>query len=86
MVVETPVEEQDIDQLQPWLEGVVHLTAFRERVTPIRMGWVTRVSADRLTDQRTGNPYYLIEVTIKVDELSPERRKALYPGMPAHWW
>jgi epimerase transport system membrane fusion protein len=34
-------------------------------------------------DQRTGAPYYVIEVTIKLDELPPERRKALYPGMPA---
>ena len=83
LVLEAQVRVEDIDQLRPGLEAVVHLTAFRDRVTPIVQGVVTRVSADRLTDQRTGNPYYLIEVTIKLDELSSERRKSLYPGMPA---
>jgi HlyD family type I secretion membrane fusion protein len=83
LVLEAQVRVEDIDQLRPGLEAVVHLTAFRERVTPIVQGVVTRVSADRLTDQRTGTPYYLIEVTIKMDEMTAERRKSLYPGMPA---
>jgi HlyD family type I secretion membrane fusion protein len=83
LVLEAQVRVEDIDRLRHGLEAVVHLTAFRERVTPIVQGMISRVSADRLMDQRTGAPYYLIEVTIKSDELSPERRKALYPGMPA---
>jgi HlyD family type I secretion membrane fusion protein len=83
LVMEAQVKVEDIDQLRPGLEAAVHLTAFRERVTPIVQGLVTRVSADRLNDQRTGNPYYLVEVTIKLEELSAARRNALYPGMPA---
>jgi HlyD family type I secretion membrane fusion protein len=83
LVLEAQVRVEDIDRLRPGLETVVHLTAFRERVTPIVQGTVSKVSADRLMDQRTGAPYYVIEVTIKLDELPPERRKALYPGMPA---
>jgi HlyD family type I secretion membrane fusion protein len=83
LVLEAQVRVEDIDQLRPGLEAQVHLTAFRDRLTPTVEGIVTKVSADRLMDQRTGAPYYLMDVAIKPDELSPERRKALYPGMPA---
>lgn len=84
LVLEAQVRVEDIESLRPSLDAIVHLTAFKERLTPIVHGKVTKVAADRLTDQRTGQPYYTIEVTIAHDQLTPERRKNLYPGMPAN--
>ena len=34
----------------------VHLIAYKQRITPVVRGKVMQVSADRLTDKRTGNP------------------------------
>jgi epimerase transport system membrane fusion protein len=44
---------------------------------------VTQVSADRLTEERTGRPYYLAEVEVDKDELAASPEIKLYPGMPA---
>lgn len=55
----------------------------KERIAPIVHGVVSRVSADRMSDQKTGMPYYVAEAKIQTDELSETRRNSLYPGMPA---
>jgi epimerase transport system membrane fusion protein len=46
-------------------------------------GTVAQVSADRLTDERTGLAYYLAEVSIDRKELAASPEIELYPGMPA---
>lgn len=38
----------------------VHLTAYKQRITPVVHGEVMQVSADRLTDNKTNNPYYVV--------------------------
>ena len=43
---------------------------------------VVGVSADAVTDQATGVPYYRAEVTIAQDQLSRLGGAALVPGMP----
>jgi epimerase transport system membrane fusion protein len=83
LVLEAQVKPEDIEAIRPGLDALVHLTAFKQRLTPQVHGTVTNVAADRLTDQRTGAPYYTIEITIKQEELDAEQRENLYPGMPA---
>lgn len=83
LVLDAQIKVEDIDNLRPGLAATVHLTAFRERITPIVHGMVSRVSADRMVDQRTGVPYFLAEVKIKLEELPEKKRNSLYPGMPA---
>ena len=61
----------------------VHLTAYKARITPVFRGKVFQVSADRLTDNRTGNPHYLGLVRIDEGELAELPNVKLYPGMPA---
>ena len=46
-------------------------------------GEVIQVSADRLTDERTGVPYYTALVRINREELAALPGVKLYPGMPA---
>jgi multidrug efflux pump subunit AcrA (membrane-fusion protein) len=50
---------------------------------PMVRGKVTTVSADRLTDERTGGAYYLAQVVADPADLATSRDISLYPGMPA---
>jgi HlyD family type I secretion membrane fusion protein len=83
LVVEGQVQPQDIEGLQPGLPAEVHLSAYKQRNVPKIRGTVTKVSADRLTDQRTNQPYYQIQVMLDADELAALPGVQLQPGMPA---
>ena len=84
LVIEARISPQDIDVVHAGLSADVHLTAFHTRHLPRVRGEVVQVSADRLTDQETGEPYYTVRIVVdmaKVQETSPELR--LTAGMPA---
>jgi HlyD family type I secretion membrane fusion protein len=83
LVVEAQVAVEDISDLRPNLRAEVHLTAYKQRITPIVRGDVLQISADRITDQKTGQPYYLALIRLSADELAKLPSVQLYPGMPA---
>jgi multidrug efflux pump subunit AcrA (membrane-fusion protein) len=65
------------------MRAEVHLTAYKQRIVPIIHGDVIQVSADRLTDPKTNNPYYTAFVRVDQAELAAMPNIKLYPGMPA---
>ncbi len=82
MVIESQVDPNDIDVVHAGLAAQVRLTAFNQRnLSPIE-GKVLTVSADSLTDERTGVPYFLARVVL-VEDLSKDLAVSLYPGMQA---
>ena len=82
LVVEARVEPTDIDTVYPDLQAQVRITAFSHLTTPILSGTVRHVSADRLVDRRTGEPYY--EARVVLDPAQPALADlSLQPGMPA---
>jgi HlyD family type I secretion membrane fusion protein len=81
--VETRVAVEDISDVHPGMRAEVHLTAYKQRITPVIDGSVTDVSADRLTDERTGTPYYNAIIQVDREELAKLPSIKLYPGMPA---
>ncbi len=83
LVVEARIAVTDIADLNPGMPAEVHFTSYKQRTIPIIHGEVTAVSADRLFDQRTGEPYYLAEVAVDPEELAASPEIRLYPGMPA---
>jgi len=83
LIVEAQVGVDDISDVHPNTRVEVHLTAYKQRIVPIIHGDVVEVSADRLTDNRTGNPYYTALVRIDEAELVQLPNIQLYPGMPA---
>jgi HlyD family type I secretion membrane fusion protein len=83
LVVEAQVAVEDISQVHPDMRAEVHLTAYKQRTTPIVHGDVIQVSADRLTDSKTNNPYYVALVRVDDNELADLPHIRLYPGMPA---
>lgn len=80
--VEAKVNPQDIDKLQIGQKTLLRLSAFNQRTTPELNGLVTRVSPDVTTDQRTGQSYYTIRVSMPPDEIARLGDVKLIPGMP----
>ena len=80
--VEAKVNPQDIDKLQIGQKTLLRLSAFNQRTTPELNGVVTRVSPDVTTDQRTGQSYYTIRVSMPPEEVARLGDAKLIPGMP----
>jgi HlyD family secretion protein len=80
--VEARVNPQDIDKLLIGQQTVLRLTAFNQRTTPELNGEVSRVSADTTTDQRTGQAYYTIRISLPPSEVARLGAARLIPGMP----
>lgn len=80
--VEAKVQPQDIDQLQIGQKTLLRLSAFNQRTTPELNGVVSRVSPDTTTDQRTGQSYYTIRVSMPPEEIARLGDVKLIPGMP----
>ena len=78
--VEAKVNPQDIDKLQIGQKTLLRLSAFNQRTTPELNGVVTRVSADVTTDQRTGQSYYTIRVSLPPQRGRAPRRGQDHPG------
>lgn len=82
MIIESQVDPNDIDVVHAGLPAQVRLTAFNQRNLSPMDGTVLTVSADRLTDERTGVPCFLARVMLEED-LSDDIAVTLYPGMQA---
>jgi HlyD family secretion protein len=83
LLVEAKVEPRDIDQVKLGQPVVLRFSAFNMRTTPELNGTVSRIAADTNSDQRTGQSYYLVRISMTAQEV--ERLGAgvkLTPGMP----
>jgi HlyD family type I secretion membrane fusion protein len=83
LTIEAQIAVEDISDIKPNMRAEVHLTAYKQRIVPIIHGDVIQVSADRLTDPKTNNPYYVAFVKVDENELAAMPNIKLYPGMPA---
>ncbi|MBP0939302.1 HlyD family type I secretion periplasmic adaptor subunit [Pseudomonas alliivorans] len=83
LVVEAHVSTNDIDRVAVGRLTDVRFSAFNSATTPVIPAIVTRVSADRLTDQQSGEPYYLVRVKLTEEGLKRLGDRKLQPGMPA---
>lgn len=83
LLIEAQMQATDIDNTQIGQEADIHFTALSQRTTPVLIGQVTYVSADRLTDPRNGQPFYLVRVSVSESEVQRLGDQHLVPGMPA---
>lgn len=83
LLIEARVDPADIDIVKVGLPAQVRITAFSQRDTPPIDGKVIAVSADRLTDERTGQDYYLARVELTGDLQKALKGAPLHPGMQA---
>jgi HlyD family secretion protein len=80
--VEAKVNPQDIDKLQVGQKTLLRLSAFNQRTTPELNGVVSRVSPDVTVEQRSGQSYYTIRVSMPPEEVARLGDVKLIPGMP----
>jgi HlyD family secretion protein len=82
LTADVRIGPQDIDQVQAGQKAEVLFPTLNKRQTPVLAGEVEVVSADRLIDPATNQPYYLARV--RVTETDPARLAAvtLKPGLP----
>ena len=83
LVIEARVDPIDIDVVYAGLPAQVRLSAFNQRITPTVDGTVSWVSADRLTDESTGEAYYTARVELDDPDDPRLEGLTLQPGMPA---
>lgn len=83
LVVEAQVPPQDINRISIGKMADIRFSAFNSATTPVIEGTVTSLSGDRLTNEKTGQPYYLARV--KVTEAGERKLgdRKLLAGMPA---
>jgi HlyD family type I secretion membrane fusion protein len=83
LTIEAQIAVEDISDIKPNMRAEVHLTAYKQRIVPIIHGDLIQISADRLVDPKTNNPYYIAFVRVDEAELAAMPNIKLYPGMPA---
>ncbi|MGH6768241.1 MAG: HlyD family type I secretion periplasmic adaptor subunit [Xanthobacteraceae bacterium] len=82
LVVDARIRPQDIDDVSPGQSADVRFTGVALRHRPPLTGTVETISADRLEDSRTGEPYYSSQIRIDASSLAREG-VSLQAGMPA---
>jgi membrane fusion protein, protease secretion system len=71
-----------IDKVHPNLPVELMFTAFNQNLTPQIPGIVTQVSADRLVDEKSGQPYYSMKAMVAPEGMKLLAKVQLRPGMP----
>jgi epimerase transport system membrane fusion protein len=83
LIIDAQVSPMDIDRVIVGLLAEVRFSAFKQALTPKMQGKVINLSADRLTDEKTGMPYYQAQVELTPDSFEKLGDMELVPGMPA---
>jgi HlyD family secretion protein len=80
LIVIARIKPEDIDVVRPGLSADVNLLPYNQRRVPRLHGTVTHVSADRLVDKRTDQPYYAAKIRVQDPGIDGVQ---IIPGMPA---
>jgi HlyD family secretion protein len=88
LVVEAMINPTDGDDLRVGMTTEVRFSAFKERDLPMLSGTITKLSADALTDERTGMSYFKAEISVPPSEMAKVVQvrgedTGLRPGLPA---
>lgn len=84
LIVDARVRPQDVDLVTVDMRARIVLSAFSQRNLPQLFGTVRSISADRLVDERTGEPYFLAKIFVDPVEVSALADEIeLVAGMPA---
>lgn len=83
LVIEAQVAPVDIDRIAIGKRADIRFGAFNSATTPVIEGQVSSVSADRMTNEKTGTAYYLVRVRVTQEGAQTLGERKLLPGMPA---
>lgn len=80
--VQAPVEM--VDKLYVGLPVELMFVAFNQNRTPRVAGEISLVSADRLMDERSGLPYYQMQIRVSAEGIAQLAGQDIRPGMPVN--
>ena len=84
LVVQAMIKPQDIDEVRVGMDARVRLTGLNQRFVHPLPAKVSVVSADRISNERTGQSFYRVDLRIAPHELKTLNGKVeITPGMPA---
>jgi HlyD family type I secretion membrane fusion protein len=83
LIVTAQVAPLHVEAVRPGLAAEVRLPGLKQRGTPLLIGRVRSISADALSDPRTGQSHYLAEIELPGEQLRKLKGADLRPGMPA---
>jgi len=81
--VDAMIPVQAIDKMVPGLDVDLAFPAFNHAKTPNIPGRVMTISADRLMDEESKQPYYLAQVEVTQGGMDLLGSNHIRPGMPA---
>jgi HlyD family type I secretion membrane fusion protein len=81
LVVEAQLSPTEVDTVRPGMVASIRLSHAGARWTPVIEGIVERISPDRMVDQRTGQPYFIVRVGVPADEMERHGDLKLQSGM-----
>jgi membrane fusion protein, protease secretion system len=82
LIVEGQLPVHLIDKVHPNLKVELIFSAFNQNQTPHVPGIVTNVSADRLVDEKSGQPYYSVKAKVAPEGIKMIANLQIRPGMP----
>ncbi|MEM9331640.1 MAG: HlyD family type I secretion periplasmic adaptor subunit [Pseudomonadota bacterium] len=82
LVVEARIPTQNIDALAIGQKARLNFIALNQRTTPKVDATLSYISADRIVDDRTNEPYYSVRLKISDQLPSSFNKDQIYPGMP----
>src|SRR5262249_13609301 len=80
--IEAKVSPMDIDQLHIGQAAGLRFSTFNQRTTPEINGTISRISADVTADQRSGQNFYTVRISITPEEIARLGNVKLVPGVP----
>lgn len=83
LVVEVQIPPHLIDGVHAGQQADLHFTAFDQTIVPTVPGELTYVSADRITDPRTDQSYFIGRIQVTPAGLQKLGNLSLQAGMPA---
>jgi len=82
IVADVEIRPEDVEYLHAGQPAEVVATGFSPRDASPMVGEVILVSADRVTDAKTGRSYFKVEVALRADRQDGALLRRLGPGMP----
>lgn len=82
LIVDARLRPKDVDQVRVGQPAKLRLSALNMRLTPEVSATVSQISADRLIDEATREPYFRVKLRIAADLPPGVKPEQLYPGTP----
>ncbi len=88
LVIEAKVKPSDAEDLRRGQSVEIRITAFHDRRLPLLHGLIQNISADAISEEKSDQRFYRVDVALPAAELDQIRRihgeaSALKPGLPA---